>query len=573
MALELTRFSVKEPKPQRSHKFIDQAVLDEFFPLHYPSDPEFYRLGDIPRYGKTFLGYHSNKQYYYKKKPVKLKDMVRENEKEKAFWIDILSRPMITEVRDFVSEMHISRDLDYYIMANSVHGVDRLNAEIFAFHNIVMDIDCHDEEGENDLPTAWIVEDLSNHLKEDVWDEELFIVPNTEAATTRGLQCWVAINPMTAKQAWKYKLIATWILDKVEDSVNRYKAKTENVSFIKLDRGATMRLCGWFRMPCTWNTKTGVKGSFEILNPVRYDHEELFRKIPKGYMRQRALEGRRGSLTDTMRYAPLSAAERNIILGGTTGMALRATQLIKLRDHRKAQGITDERRDRFCFSLFNTLLADLPKEKAFAFLVDFNNEFLNPLELPDLARMMSTAANIGGYKLTNEWIISELDITREEQDLFGIHPKGAKKGERKGSNYTRDYIRKVRREDRDHRIWDLWQNGYNKSEIARTEKVSRNTVAKVIAAQEAAQELQAQAEVAEELAVMQEVQQAEMQAAVGAEAVTVGKTNRGEVCSKTVPIKYFVPLPPTGGLSTGEGQCINKPPDIPPKGGDPPSSG
>lgn len=574
MALELTRFSVKEPEKQRRHRFIDNSVLDDFCPLHFPSDLDFYKVGDVPRYGRALLGYHSEKVYYYRNKPIKLRDLVREEERKKeSYWIDILSRPYITEIRDFLSEMHISPSLDYYIMANTVRGVNRLNAEIFSFHNIVLDVDCHDDEGENDLPMAWIIEDVSKHLMEDVWDEDVFVMPNTEVVTTRGLQFWIAINPLPAKQVWKYKLIYTWILDKVGDSIERYKAKTENVSFVKLDRGATKRLCGWFRLPCTWNTKTGLQGTFEILNPVRYDHHSLYKKVPKGYMKKRALAGRPGSLSESIPYIPLTAAEREIIRGGTTPLILRALNLMKLRDHRKAKGIKDERRDRFCFAVFNSLLAELSKEKAFAFLVDFNSEFLQPLDLSDLTRMMSTAANINGYHLTNEWCISELGITQEEQDLFNIHPTGGEKGERKPSNYTRDYIRKVRREDRNARIWDMWQDGCSKAEIARTEKVSRNTVARVIAAQEAALELQVQAEVAEELAAMQEVKEMEMQAAVGAETVTVGKSDKGENCSKTVPIKYCFSLPPVGGVSTGEGLCINKPPDIPPKGGDPPSSG
>lgn len=554
MALELVRqFSVNAPIPQRNHNFIDQEAM-EFFDLCFPSDLAFYERDGVPRYGKVLIGYHRKER----------------NPETDSNGLYILSRPDMPELKDFVSQMHFSQKVDYYVMGNAVRGVDRLNSEIFSFHNFVIDIDCHDMSEENDLPLPWLVDDVIWHLERDLWSTGKSPRPNVRNNSGRGAQLWLTINPLPAKQAWKYKAILTRLLDQIEDSLKEYKTTMKGVT---VDRGASMKLCGWFRMPCTWNTKNGVKGSFEILNPVRYDHDQLYRKyVPKGYLKKRAKEGRHGTVVE-LSYAPLTAADREMILGGTSAMALRVTKLVQLREYRRKKGIKEKCRDNFCFAVFNALLADHDKEKAFSFVMDFNSRFKNPLPPEELTRTMATAAKIGGYKLTNEWLIKELGITKEEQIRFGIYPSGTVKRDRRGSNYTRDYIRKVRREDRDHRIWDLWQNGYNKSEIARTEKVSRNTVAKVIAAQEAVLEAQTLAEVEEELAAYEEAQQAEMQAAAGAETVTAKKSTRGAKCSKKVHLIYSAPLKSPRGMSTTEGQSIPEPSDIPPKGGDPPSSG
>lgn len=135
--------------------------------------------------------------------------------------------------------------------------------------------------------------------------------------------------------------------------------------------------------------------------------------------------------------------------------------------------------------------------------------------------MMSSATE-KKYRLTNEWIIGELEITEEEQQNIGLSRASEMRSERMSRNYTRDLIRNLLREDRDNKILSLFSAGMSKSAIARELSLSWNTVAKVIAMEE-------------ERAMAQEPEMAaEEPMAAGAEYQSVTVENRKPNSSKSV---------------------------------------
>jgi hypothetical protein len=160
-------------------------------------------------------------------------------------------------------------------------------------------------------------------------------------------------------------------------------------------------------------------------------------------------------------------------------MARRVQQLVRLRALRNAP-MGQEMRDRFCFTVYCALLADYDQPEAWERLLAFNKGFKQPLPYPALKQMMSSATE-KKYRLTNEWIISELEITEEEQQNIGLSRASETRSERMSRNYTRDLIRKSLREDRNNKILSLFSAGMSKSAIAREMGLSWNTVAKVIA--------------------------------------------------------------------------------------------
>ena len=143
-----------------------------------------------------------------------------------------------------------------------------------------------------------------------------------------------------------------------------------------------------------------------------------------------------------------------------------------------------------------------------------------PLLSPPLVVMMSSASE-KKYRLTNEWIIGELEITEEEQQNIGLSRASEERSERMSRNYTRDLIRKSLREDRDNKILALFSEGKSKSEISRELGLSWNTVAKVIASEE------------ERSAVMEEAEAIE-QAAAGAEYQNVPITTSSKMVRNNI---------------------------------------
>jgi hypothetical protein len=181
-------------------------------------------------------------------------------------------------------------------------------------------------------------------------------------------------------------------------------------------------------------------------------------------------------------YVPLADTDAEVLKGGKTAMARRVQQLVRRRALRNAP-IGQEMRDRFCFTVYCALLADYEQEEAWNRLLAFNAGFKQPLPYPALQQMMSSASE-KKYRLTNEWIIGELEITEEEQQNIGLSRASETRSERMSRNYTRDLIRNSLREDRDNKILSLFSAGMSKSAIARELSLSWNTVAKVIALEE-----------------------------------------------------------------------------------------
>jgi hypothetical protein len=168
--------------------------------------------------------------------------------------------------------------------------------------------------------------------------------------------------------------------------------------------------------------------------------------------------------------------------------------------------------------------------------------------------MMSSATE-KKYRLTNEWIIGELEITEEEQQNIGLSRASEERSERMSRNYTRDLIRNSLREDRNKKILSLFSAGMSKSAIAREMGLSWNTVAKVIA-------------MAEERMMAQEpeMEPVEEPMAAGAEYQSAPITTQKTDSSKSVHnnIAFYGEATPRKVLSIGGGQAVRnkgEPPD------------
>lgn len=461
------------PKLQSNHRYISDAI-QPWLDLHYPADSAYY--------GRICIG----------------------QRRRGTSGIYNLSRRNIDELADFVAEMHITPRLDYYITANAFSGVQRDTEGVFALHNIVVDVDCHGEDV--DETPAELAQAFVWLCSRDLWTTGIMPEPNSIVMTGRGVQMWWAIDPISVKLEWIYRRIQKWIMDTMED----LRAENEDrLRGLSID-AASKNIAGWFRLPLTYNTKAKRWGTLHIRRTGRYNHQDLLDAIPADYTPRR--EQSREKTGEQMGYIPLAAYDADVLHDGTTIMARRVYQLIRLRALRDAAK-GDEMRDRFCFVVYCALLADHEPDEAWRRLLAFNAGFKEPLAVRKLAQMMKTAEQ-KGYKISNEWIIGQLDITEAEQDAIGLHIAGSHAGAARRSNYTRDQIRAAKKEDRDAKILALFAAGQSKAAIARELDVSRNTVLKVVNAEIAAQNAASAAE-------DEKTDDAAMAVAVGAEpAVT-----------------------------------------------------
>ena len=511
------------PKTQINHRYIDKKIAP-WLDLHFPADSSFN--------GRVVICYR----------------------RKDGDGIYNLMRSDVSKLSSFVPEMHISRNVDYYITANSVCGTRRVTEDVFGLHNIVIDIDCHSELNSTELLSAFIW-----RCGRDLWNEGDCPEPNSIVFSGRGVQLWWALEPASAKIQYWYKRMQAWLLDALEGVLNENPEEFEAIS---IDRSASIRLAGLFRMPYTYNTKTGRKGTVQILRRSRYKLREMIEEYVPAEYNPNKKNAQRASWAVSeselelpkQEYVPLASRDADVLRGGTTAMAARVQQLVRLRAMRNAP-MGQEMRDRFCFTVYCALLADHSQEEAWQRLLAFNEGFKEPLSHATLKQTMSSASE-KLYRLTNSWVIAELEITEDEQEAIGLRPTSGDTVKRRKRNYTRDMIRKTVKEDRDNKILALFSDGLSKAEIARRLEVSWNTVAKVIAAEE---------ERREAIQAAQEAEEAVEQVAAGSESQKVQILSREQDSSKTVLNNIVFYGEPSSSVSVSQGQAIKH------RGSDPPS--
>ena len=507
---EVSRMNVK-PRKQFNHRLIDRKIMP-WLDLHFPADSSFN--------GRVFLAYRR-------------KDVTG---------IYDLNRSNIGDLKPFIAEMHVSRNMDYYITANSVCGVRRVTNDVFGLHNIVIDVDCHEDTLSPTLTAAFIW-----RCTRDLWNTGLCPEPNSIVFSGRGVQLWWALEPASAKIQYWYKRMQAWLMDTLQGVLDE---SPEELGELSIDRSASIRLAGLFRLPFTYNTKTGRRGSAQVRNQERYNLRRMIeRYVPAEYnpnkkerSQYRWTASEDGLEVPAQEYVPLAKHDAEVLRGGTTAMAARVHQLVRLRALRNAP-MGQEMRDRFCFTVYCALLADYEQEEAWKRLLAFNEGFKQPLPYSDLDQMMSSATE-KKYRLTNTWVIGELEITDEEQEAIGLKPTTSDAVVRKRGKKTRDIIRKTVKEDRDNKIFAMHSDGTSKAEIARVLGIGRSTVIRVVSALEAQR--------AAEEAIQEAEEAAKEQMAAGAEPLNSRKNNEQGNCFKTVPnniVFYGTTVSSGGGRS------------------------
>lgn len=431
------------PIKQRVHNYISDDIIP-WINLHFPADSSYN--------GRVFIG----------------------QRKRNTSWLSDLTRREIHELAEFIPEMHISRRLDYYIMANTVKGVERKTEDVFSLNNIVIDIDCHDENTEMSSPE--LVQAFIWRCKRDLWSSGEMPMPNSVVQTGRGIQLWWAIKPISIKLEWLYRRIQNWLMDKLQEVLDEYETSLQGLT---LDRAASQKLVGWFRMPLTYNTVAKRWGSLQILKFEPYNHNDLYEMVPKSYKTAVADRKYKQDAEVSPAFYPLTDGDIEALKDGSTAMALRVLKIVRLRLFRNAS-VGSEMRDLFCFVVYNALLAEYDEAEAWRRLQAFNTGFKKPLSERELETNMSSAKRKYGYKLTNQWIIDALAITEEEQQHIDLYPVTDKFINFVKPNSVRDQMRAYLREDRDNKVVALFMDGVSKAEIARTVGISRTTVIKII---------------------------------------------------------------------------------------------
>ena len=425
---------IAAPKMQIRHNYISRDVA-QWLDIHF---------GDQSFNGRVFIGH-----------------------RKKGGGVYTMTARSLSELRQYVLMVHASQRLDYYITANTVNGTSRNIDGLFGLQNIVIDVDCHDE----DADTAALVQAFLWRCNRDLWGAEGLPRPNSIVRTGRGVQLWWAITPCHASCRYYYDQIKTGLMDHIEAMLSEYS----ELDGLALDRAASNNPVGYFRLPCTYNTKAKRYGSLQIVHNERYSTHDL-----AGYIQPlpAVKSAPAPSKAVSMQSGDIIVLHNNYSTG-----ANRVMQLIKLRNLRNNE-VGAETRNNLCFAVYNALRMSFDHDEAMERLLAYNSGFKQPMSNRELEHTICSAARKGGYKYTNAKLIELLDITPEEQNAIGLHPFSGKYRPWSFAkpNATRDAVRKAKKDGRDLKIVELHQEGISQAETARQLGISRNTVAKVLKA-------------------------------------------------------------------------------------------
>ena len=431
---------VAAPMRQINHKHIDGAI-NQWLDIHF---------GDTSFNGRVVIGHRKNGGGIY----------------------TMTARPL-TELRTYIGMIHVSQRLDYYITANTISGVTRRESGLFGLQNIVIDIDCHKDDEIHRIPE--LVQAFIWYCKRDLWSQETVPTPNSIVRTGRGVQLWWALKPCYGgsdygKSRYHYDKIKNTFIDHIECLLSEY---SEELNGLEVDRGASVNPVGYFRLPCTYNTKAKKYSSLEILHSERYDQRDLtLLEAPE----QPVCEKK-----SSQNIIPLLESDIPVLKNFHSTGAKRVIQLINLRNLRR-NDVGAETRNNFNFSVYNALRMSYDHDAAMIRLRSYNAGFINPMTEDELENCIVTAKHLNGYKYTNEKLIELLNITEEEQDSIGLYPfKGKyRPWDHSKPNASRDATRKALKDDRDAKIVAMVTSGISQAEVARQLGIGKNTVGRVM---------------------------------------------------------------------------------------------
>lgn len=320
----------------------------------------------------------------------------------------------------FVRKTPFNATYDYYVTANTFRKPNiRQEENIFGLCNIVIDIDCHSSNKTVDELYA-ACEGLATFLSSEFkFYAEKHLMPgmNSIVITGRGVQLWWAFDPIRIEYADCYDAL----VDYFSNITDRFLRAHEQFQDFKLDIGASKNKTGLFRLPGTFNRKTGsltkviiVSRQIHSMFACRKKIRDMCENTQKIRMPNKVF---RAAQTDD--FAPIAFRR-----------AISLEALVALR-----KGNLTGARDFILWMYHNECSKCMDQESAYHRMLAMNATFTEPLREKECQNIISGTLNIAstrapkGYALRNETIINLLDISEQEQKTINLFPAEEKQKE------------------------------------------------------------------------------------------------------------------------------------------------
>ena len=357
----------------------------------------------------------------------------------------------------------------YYVTANMVQGVERLDSGLFALCNLVIDLDAH--EGAAVSPEAvWLrISQAAEGMPE----------PSGVVFTGRGVQIWWHIVPAHVKCRPYFLAVLHGLEGKIQEVLEQYPNELEGWS---IDRGADANLCGWKRMPGSYNVHTGRPGYclvFDVPTPTLQGLENLLFPDPNGLKKAVADVGPE----QVNKNSPIKAAYLSTPLLRQTVAANRLRRLMAWAAGR-GWALTGHRNAFLCIC-GSLMAAEQQPESLEKRLMALNEQLSEPMRAAEVAAVARGCAKVP-YRWRNKTIAERLDMTPEEAEKFGtdgqpgpIMPRKPRKSPKKPRTDThkkRDAATAAKRAALLEQLAACKAQGFTQQQAAEAVKMSRRWV-------------------------------------------------------------------------------------------------
>lgn len=361
-----------------------------------------------------------------------------------------------SKLEQYISLMAIYGNYHYYISANSFSKVNRSRDTLFALHNIVIDIDLHDERL-LPLELEEKIENLIWRLQKDCFVHTDIPIPNYIIITGRGVQLWWCLVPSSAKQfSDNVSKISRLFIAVLEDFLAEFPTELRG---FHIDTTASSNLAGVYRLPGSFNPRCNKE--VETVH-IHNDKLEL-----KGFWKHCLSNSEIASLIQRnqgpFRFGNRAAASFDHIAES------RVDAIRQLRDMRCAPAGEETRND-YCFAFFATLSPVIGTTAAYQRTLEFNQGFLQPFTEKELKSTLVSAFR-KDYKFTTRKLIELLNVTNDEASAVGLQNAAPRPSKA---------IVKRRKAARNEQIITLYSSGVTQTEISNQLGISRQTVSTVI---------------------------------------------------------------------------------------------
>lgn len=346
----------------------------------------------------------------------------------------------INNVFERLHELKFHANADYYITANTTKTGIRETENIFSFNNIVVDIDCHNEDYSS-YELNEILDECIFRIQRDLYDTELVPAHNITVKTGRGIQLWWCIEQIPGELSWLFNHAQKSLILAIKDLLSEYST----FDCLNIDEGASVNKIGFYRLVGTVNSTVQTEVLTYINNDTRYDVNEL-----TSYFYENRKEER---------------AEQTPIFDKTFRSLhhQRIDCIMLLAKSKRDEKVNEGYRDNYAWLYYNACFQVYSKEKADEMLDELNNIFPYPMKENELRAIKKYIQHKGGLRMKQTTFF----------DLLGEEP----------FIKTRAMIREEKRREKKNRnneIKKLYKEGRTVKELCELFHISKPTVLKVL---------------------------------------------------------------------------------------------